>query len=137
MTLGALEPEFWAAFCLSVGRADLMDQQFAPALPGEPAYEELCALFRSRTRQEWVEALSGVDACCEPVYSVGEALDSPPVQALGMLAEIGLLAPVRLSNREGYAAEPAPALGQHTTTYLAELGYNADETEALRRQDVI
>ena len=137
MTLGALEPEFWAAFCLSVGRADLMDQQFAPALPGEPAYEELCALFRSRSRQEWVEALSGVDACCEPVYSVGEALDSPPVQALGMLAEIGLLAPVRLSNREGYAAEPAPALGQHTTTYLAELGYNADETEALRRQDVI
>jgi crotonobetainyl-CoA:carnitine CoA-transferase CaiB-like acyl-CoA transferase len=137
MTLSALEPEFWANFCQAVGREDLMGQQFTPALPGEPAYEDLCALFRSRTRQDWVEALVGVDACCEPVYTVGEALDSPPVQALGMLTSLGLLAPVHLSSQERCAAEPAPALGQHTVTYLAELGYNSAAVEELRRQGVI
>ena len=33
--------------------------------------------------------MASVDACCEPVYTVAEALDSAPVQALGMLAEVG------------------------------------------------
>jgi crotonobetainyl-CoA:carnitine CoA-transferase CaiB-like acyl-CoA transferase len=68
---------------------------------------------------------------------VGEALDSPPVQALGMLTSLGLLAPVHLSSQERCAAEPAPALGQHTVTYLAELGYNSAAVEELRRQGVI
>jgi crotonobetainyl-CoA:carnitine CoA-transferase CaiB-like acyl-CoA transferase len=137
MTLSALEPEFWSNFCQATGREDLVDQQFSPALPGEPVYEDLCALFRSRTRQDWVEALMGVDACCEPVYTVAEALGSPPVQALGMLTGLGLLPPIHLSNQAGYAAEPAPALGQHTAAYLTELGYNSAAVEALRQQGVI
>jgi alpha-methylacyl-CoA racemase len=137
MTLAALEPEFWAAFCLAVGREDLLGQQFAPALPGEPAYEALCSLFKSRTRQEWVQALVGVDACCEPVYSVGEALGSPAVQALGMLAGVGLLAPIRLSNQERTTPELAPTLGQHTTLLLEELGYSPDKVEELRGQGVV
>jgi len=137
MTLAALEPEFWAAFCLAVGREDLLGQQFAPALPGELAYEALCSLFKNRTRQEWVQALVGVDACCEPVYSVGEALGSPAVQALGMLAGVGLLAPIRLSNQERTAPELAPTLGQHTTLLLEELGYSPDKVEELRGQGVV
>jgi alpha-methylacyl-CoA racemase len=137
MTLSALEPEFWVAFCQAVGRADLSGEQFAPAIPGTPAYEDLCALFRTRTRQEWVEALSGVDACCEPVYSVGEALASPAVQALQMLADGELLAPVHLSAQERRPAGPAPALGQHTATLLAELGYSAAEVERLQKQGVV
>jgi alpha-methylacyl-CoA racemase len=124
MTLSALEPQFWTIFCQAVGREDLVDQQFAPALPGEAVYEEICALFRSRTRQEWVDSLAGVDACCEPLNTVGEALNAPPVLALNMLSEMGLLLPIRLSDQEGYAAKPAPTLGQHTAVLLAELGYN-------------
>jgi alpha-methylacyl-CoA racemase len=138
MTLSALEPEFWAAFCQAIGREDLTAQQFAPALPGEPVYEDLCALFRSRTRQEWVEHLAGVDACCEPIYRVGEALSSPPVQALEMLTGNGLLPPIRLSSREARTTpQPAPALGQDTSPLLAELGYDPAEVEELRRQGTI
>ena len=137
MTLSALEPEFWAAFCQAVGRADLIGEQFAPAIPGAPAYEELCALFRSRMRREWVEILAGVDACCEPVYSVGEALASPPVQALNILMAGRLLAPMRLSAQEGRPAGPTPALGQHTAALLAELGYSAAEIERLQEQGIV
>lgn len=123
MTLSALEPEFWAIFCQAVGREDLVEQQFAPALPGEAVYEDLCALFRSRTSQEWVNSLVGVDACCEPLYTVGEALDAPPVLALDMLSGLGLLPPIHLSDHKEYATRPAPTLGQHNETLLAELGY--------------
>jgi len=137
VTLAALEPHFWANFCRAAGREDLMGEQFAPAIPGQPAYEALRALFQSRTRREWADLLAEVDACCEPVYTLAEALASPPVQALGMLTDAGLLPPVCLSALPAPSADPAPALGQHTGALLAELGYPPAEIERLRKQGVI
>jgi len=136
VTLAALEPEFWAAFCRTVGRQDLLDQQLAPATPGEPVYEELRTLFRTRTREEWAE-VAGADSCCEPVYDVGEALASAPVQALGMLAGAGLLPPVRLSASVARPPAPAPTLGQHTAGLLGELGYDQAAVAALRERGVV
>ena len=137
ITLAALEPEFWAAFCRAAGYEHLLAQQFAPAIPGEPAYEELCACFRARTRQEWAETLAGLDTCCEPVYTLGEALASAPVRALKMVTGEGLLPPVRLSDQTPPPPSPSPALGQHTTALLAKLGYDPAEMESLRGQGVV
>ncbi len=137
VTLGALEPQFWAAFCQAVGREEWLGQQFSPAVPGEPAYDEVCALFRSRTRGEWADALSGVDACCEPVHTLEEALASPPIQALGMLTDAGLLAPARLAAQPASAAEPAPTLGRDTAAILRELGYDETTVADLRARGVV
>jgi crotonobetainyl-CoA:carnitine CoA-transferase CaiB-like acyl-CoA transferase len=137
MTLAALEPHFWAAFCQAVAREDLIGEQFAPAVPGGRAYDELCALFRSRTRQQWIETFSGNDACCEPVYTMGEATASAPVQALGMLVGEGLLPPVQLSAQTLVASQPAPRLGEHTVPLLTELGYDDVSVSALRERGVI
>ncbi|MCL7454368.1 MAG: CoA transferase [Anaerolineae bacterium] len=137
VTLSALEPAFWAAFCGAADREDLLDQQFAPAVDGEPAYESLRALFRTRSRQAWIEALQGVDACCEPVYTVEEALASPPVQALGMASLQGLLPPLHFSGRDAPSPQPAPALGQHTSELLAQLGYDAPMVARLQEEGVV
>lgn len=137
VTLGALEPQFWAAFCQAVDRDDLVPRQFAPAVAGEPTYDELRALFRTRTRQEWVEAMTGVDACFEPVCDVEEALASVPVQALEMASGYGLLPPVRLSTQPRRSPGRAPALGEHTVTLLAELGYDAATIEDLQARGVV
>ncbi|MBN1177609.1 MAG: CoA transferase [Anaerolineae bacterium] len=137
VTLSALEPKFWAAFCTAVGREDLVTAQFSPAAPGARAYDDLRALFRSRTRQAWIEAFAEVDACCEPVYTVEEALASAPVQALGMTSEQGLLPPLRFSDQPAPHPGPAPALGQHTAELLAELGYDAVQIEQLRQAGVV
>lgn len=136
MTLSALEPQFWDSFCRAVGREDLLGQQMSPAINGEPAYEELCALFRERTREEWVDSLAGVDACCEPVYTVAEALASAPVQALNMLAEEGLLPPVHLAHHDR-SISPGATLGQHTSILLAELGYDSSTIDRLQDDGVV
>jgi crotonobetainyl-CoA:carnitine CoA-transferase CaiB-like acyl-CoA transferase len=136
MTLSALEPGFWTAFCRAVDREGLLGEQFAPAVPGERAYDELCALFQSRTRQEWLEIIDEADACCEPVYTVEEALASAPVQALEMLTGEGLLPPVRLSAHQ-VSVESTPVLGQHTAALLEELGYEPREVEGFKEQGVI
>lgn len=137
VTLAALEPQFWAAFCQAIGREDLLEEQFAPAIPGHPVYDALSALFRSRPRQEWADLLAAVDACCEPVYTLEEALESVPVQALGMLAGAGLLPPVRLSAQPVLSPIPAPLLGEHTAILLAELGYSEADIERLHQQAVV
>jgi len=138
MSLAAVEPEFWQTFCRAVGRADLADQGMAPAVAGEPAYDALCALFRTRTRREWAEALAGVDACCEPVLSLDEALASAPVQALGMLTRGLLGSPVRLSpGARGPVGLTAPPLGHHTAAILADLGYDEDDMARLRTAGIV
>lgn len=137
MSLSALEPEFWAGFCQAIGREDLLGQQFAPALPGEPAYDALRALFLTRTRHEWLDELAEVDACCDPVYSVEEAMASAPVQALEMLTETGLRSPLRLSRQRVPPATVAPFLGEHTAAILSELGYSPARIEELQGRGVV
>jgi len=137
MTLGALEPKFWGNFCQVVEREDLLSQQFAPAIPGEHVHDQLCALFRSRTQADWVDAFKDVETCCEPVYSLSEALSSEPALALGILADDHILPAVRLSEHEYNPPAPAPALGEHTAEILGELGYPADQIRAMKALGVI
>ncbi len=140
VTLSALEPEFWAAFCRAVGREDWLGEQFAPAVPGNRIYEEIKTLFRTRTRAEWAEALCTTDACLEPVYSLAEALDSPPVRALGMVPPsegAGLLPPLRLSQAPSPSLRPAPAPGEHTAPILTELGYDAETIARWREAGIV
>jgi len=137
ITLGALEPKFWLNFCLAVGLEGLVGEQFAPAVKGKPVYNELRSLFRSRTREQWATLLAEVETCCEPVYSLSEALTSEPVQALGMLTEEGLLPPVQFSAQEGTPSGHAPTLGEHTGELLVELGFTADQISALKEQGIV
>jgi alpha-methylacyl-CoA racemase len=140
VTLGALEPKFWQAWCRGVGREDLVDQQLAR--PGSAAHREVEALFAQRTRQQWQEFASEHDCCLEPVLELDEALASEHVRARQLVGELDqpgaqravrlLGLPVKLSRTPGDANRgPGPALGQHTTEVLAALGYRDEEITAL------
>ena len=132
MTLGALEPKFWQAWCRGVGREDLIEQQFEA--PGSHAHAEVERIFLERTREEWREFASHHDCCLEPVLDLGEALDSELVRAREMVVELDQpghrrraacsacrsSSPVRPAPRAG----PGPALGEHTREVLEALGYD-------------
>src|SRR3712207_7185162 len=68
VTLGALEPKFWQAFCRGVGREDLVERQFDPA--GSAAHQEVEAIFAARTRAEWEGFAAECDCCLEPVLDL-------------------------------------------------------------------
>jgi alpha-methylacyl-CoA racemase len=140
ITLGALEPKFWQAFCRGVGREDLIERQFER--PGSEAHGEVQAIFRARPRAEWEEFARTHDCCLEPVLDLDEALDSELVRAREMVVEIdqpGAAAPVRqlgipikLARTPGsHARLPGPALGEHTEQALREAGYTDEQLAEL------
>ena len=140
VTLGALEPKFWAAFCRGVGREDLAEHAFDP--PGSDAHRALEAIFAARTRAEWQAFAAEHDCCLEPVLGLDEALESELVSAREMVVEVdqpGAERPVRLlglpfklSRTPGDPTRaPGPGLGEHTRDVLGEAGYSAAEIDAL------
>ena len=95
VSMGALEPKFWAAFCRGVGREDLIEHQFDA--PGSPAHAEVEAVLAARTRAEWEAFNAEHDCCLEPVLELEEALEDEQVRARGMVAGELLATPVQLS----------------------------------------
>jgi crotonobetainyl-CoA:carnitine CoA-transferase CaiB-like acyl-CoA transferase len=133
VTLGALEPKFWAAWCRGIGREDLVAEQFAA--PGSATHAAVEAIFAARSRADW-EAFAAEHECClEPVLDLDEALSSDLVRARRMIAGLdqpGVAAPVRLLGApvklSGTPADcnrlPGPALGEHTEAVLRAAGYD-------------
>jgi alpha-methylacyl-CoA racemase len=139
VTLGALEPKFWSAFCRGVGREDLLDHAFDP--PGSEAHRAVCEIFAARTREHWHEFASRHDCCLEPVLGLDEALASDQVAARDLVVEVDqpgaeqqvrlLGAPLKLSRTPADPTRPGPALGEHTDEVLAAAGYSSEQIAAL------
>ncbi|HUR86919.1 MAG TPA: CoA transferase [Solirubrobacteraceae bacterium] len=140
VTLGALEPKFWHAWCRGVGREDLVAAQYAA--PGSPEHAEVEAIFAARTREEWVGFAAEHDCCLEPVLDLGEALSSELVAARAMVAELDqpgatepvrlLGAPVKLSRTPPDTNRlPGPELGEHTESVLRAAGFDEERIASL------
>jgi crotonobetainyl-CoA:carnitine CoA-transferase CaiB-like acyl-CoA transferase len=146
ITLGPLEPHFWANLCRALGREDFIGAQWEE---GEKS-KEVCAFlrktFRQKTRDQWVAFFEGKDVCLGPVKDWGEALKDPQVQhrrmivevedpQAGRLPQIGI--PIKLSETPGEIRKPAPSLGQHNEEILKELGYHSADIKKLKDEKVI
>jgi crotonobetainyl-CoA:carnitine CoA-transferase CaiB-like acyl-CoA transferase len=144
VTLGALEPKFWQAWCRGVDRDDLIEKQFEA--PGSEAHAEVERVFLERTRDEWQAFASEHDCCLEPVLDLDEALDSELVRAREMVVELHqpgtdgvkqLGVPVKLSRTPGGVHSPGPVLGEHTDAVLAGAGFSESEVAALKESGAV
>jgi len=90
LALGALEEKFWTAFCHRLGRPDFVPLQHARQ------FDEIRAVMRTKTRDEWLAWFDGVDTCLTPVVE-------------------------RSAEASRFGASHAPAVGEHTGAVLDDL----------------
>jgi alpha-methylacyl-CoA racemase len=146
VTLGALEPKFWGAFCRGVDRDDLIEHAFDP--PGSDAHREVSEIFAQRTREQWRSFASEHDCCLEPVLDLDEALGSELVAAREMVVSLDqpgadrpvklLGVPVKLSRTPGDPTRaPGPALGEHTDEVLAQTGLRPEQIAELHQSGAV
>ena len=146
VTLGALEPQFWANFCRLVGREDLQGLQHAKGADRDRVEAELRELFRTRPRAAWVELLQQADVCAGPVLRLDEVVRDPQLVGRGLFTEVEhpklgqipqIAFPVQMSGTPARVTAPPPELGEHTDEILQGLGYDGVGIEDLRRDGVV
>ena len=135
LSFGGLEPQFFAAFCRAIGRADLIPGTVVTTdLP--EAKREVREIIGSKTRGEWTAIFKNFDACLEPVMSLAEALADPQVQERRMVVKLPLpgggtieqLAfPIQFSTTRPEYGGIGVLAGTHTLEVLMKLGYTEDE----------
>lgn len=148
ITVGALEPQFWAALCDALDRLDLKDDAYATGERRDEVVADLDKLFATRTRAEWMEHLDGKDVCVGPVNDFAEAFDDPQVRARAMVFEAELPGGVHVKQvgnpiKIGAGGDeapwrlPPPRMGEHTDAVLAEIGMTGDTLADLRARGVV
>ena len=149
VTLAALEYKFWHTFCTHIGHLELLPFH-VPVGPGEreQAIDMLRAIFKTRTRDEWVAELAEIDTCFGPVYTLEEALNDPQAQARGVSVNSQVAGEdasafrtlpsfPRISGVEQEQRYSAPGMGEHTVELLQAIGYSEAEIEQFKAGGVI
>lgn len=140
VTLGAIEPAFYAELLSRLGLADVDPQRQYRSEDWPALKARVAARLREKTRAEWCALLEGSDACFAPVLSFDEAAAHPHNAARGLFVEVdGQRQPApapRLSRTPAREPKPGIVIGQHTDAVLTELGFSTTEIATLRRDRV-
>jgi crotonobetainyl-CoA:carnitine CoA-transferase CaiB-like acyl-CoA transferase len=145
ISVGALEPAFFANLCRAIGRDDLIALEWRM-----DKWDELSAgfaeTFLTKNRDEWWGILQQFETCAAPVLDVDEVFNDPHVKERDMLVELGhpklgkvkqVGIPFKFSDTPCKVRSFAPAPGQHTDEILLEAGYSQQQINALRESGAI
>jgi alpha-methylacyl-CoA racemase len=143
ISIASYEPQFYAELVrllaplgVTLDPATQMDQAQWPARKAEMA-----ALFRTRTRDEWVAFFAGHEVCFAPVLTMSEARAHPHNVARDTFTTVdGAPQPApapRFSRTPGSIARAPVVPGTDTDTVLEEWGMPANEVAELKRLGAI
>jgi alpha-methylacyl-CoA racemase len=141
LSVGAIEPHFFANLCRALGCDELATAQLDDARQDE-IRERFRQAFATRDRDDWVARLAPNDTCVAPVNSIPEVTDEPHFRERGVFmnarhpdrGEFRQVAPVLAGGvREQPAFDVKPPGDNDTDALLAGAGFSPQEIEALRQ----
>ena len=141
MSVGSLEPKFFAALCEAMGHPEWKDGKIlrTDAAMVKQTFRDI---FRTKTQKEWVEVFSTLDACVEPVMDLQEVSDDEHLLHRGMWPEVQIPlsdgvtikqmgCPVHLSKCPPRYTHAGYLEGYHTEEILTSLGYAKEEIDTM------
>ena len=152
INLGVANDDIWRRFCAAAGVPELADDQRFATAPDRVQNRDalipmMKALFKERSRNEWLKRLDDGGVPCGAIRTVAEVCDSEVLRARNMIAEMshasagtvkGVKSAIHLSENALNTYSAPPTLGQHTHEVLtALLGYTSDEVRLLACEGVV
>ena len=114
LALGGQEMKFVRSLLGALGRLDLAPLCERPGPHQQPVMEFLEGVFRSRTLQDSLTFLSGLDVCYAPVNTLPEALEVAADKLLrDELGRRHLAPPIRFRDQPARPGLREPRLGEH------------------------
>jgi crotonobetainyl-CoA:carnitine CoA-transferase CaiB-like acyl-CoA transferase len=143
-SFGSIESHFYEEFVNLLGIEEMRHEQFNQARWPE-FKEKVAAVVRTRTADEWSEAVRGKDICAATVLEMENVVTHPHNLARNMVVEVDSpIGPVRqigvgpkLSETPGRPTVSAPTVGQHTDEILRGLGLGEEKIAALRASGAV
>ena len=149
-----IEPRFWRRFCTGIGREDLIGREGACASEhmdfgsDEPDLRrELQTIIGTRYLSDWLAFASEYEVPIGPAHmGVVDAQHDPQLRSRSIFIEgthpdVGeftyIGSPARVFEQDYAVRSPAPRLGEHTHSILAELGYSRADIEMLASDGVV
>lgn len=137
ISVGALEPKFWAAFCAALNREDLISRQFPEAGPQvQEVKAEVASILSKQSSEHWQAFFKSKDCCVEIVARPEDVLARdahlasrgltlqltfPPSADGGANGAAETLTcaktPLRMTGVK-CSEKPAPGLGEHNAQLL-------------------
>jgi len=143
VSVAAIEPQFYETFVDLAGldRERFLAHGFQWQADADTRADwrqlkdEVAAVFKTKTRDEWCDIFAGTDACVSPVLTLSEAPDHPHNRARDAFVRVGgkLQAAPAPRYSVSATAKPRPAArpGEHSRAVLAEFGFSSAEIAAL------
>ena len=145
LSLGAIEPAFWANLCNALGCERWIAHQNDDSVQDQ-VRADLRAAFSTRDRDAWVATLASADTCVAPVYEVSELVRDAHFAARGAFGEAkdaqhGAFRQVGAvlagQSRDAGPVAVRPASETDTAHLLAEAGVPGAEIDTMRAAGVI
>ncbi|MBW2388996.1 MAG: CoA transferase [Deltaproteobacteria bacterium] len=145
VSVGAIEPKFYANLCNALGLPQYVKSQTDDALQSE-IREAFKQVFLTKTRDEWTQALASNDTCVAPVLTIPELVEEPHhaarkifMQAVhdehGEFRQVGPILSGGVRDQPTHHVEPIGS--SDAPQLLAAAGYDTAEIEKLSAEGTI
>lgn len=152
LMFACIEPQFWERFCLAADRKDLIERHNTDSVvdfqsTDQDLRREIQRVIHTKTSAEWtaLAARFGFPLSPSP-RTVAEMTEDPHVKERNIFWEgvhpdagpftyVGV--PAVIPGERYEVVRPAPRLGEHTDSLLADVGFSATEIASLHEQGAV
>jgi len=151
VTVGAVTPKTWQAFCRILGLERLLDdERYSTAYERRVQRDELIpaieAAIRTWSSADLIDALDDAGVPCAPIADYAQVFTDEhlvarefywraPHPRIGSVEQIG--SPMRLSATPAIRRAAGPLLGADTDEVLGAAGFSVDDIDEFRRKRAV